>query len=394
MIDWNLLEATNARLAAFTDFDRSAAYGEGALDDLAIGVKANIAVKGLPWTGGMKLYADRIAEADAEVVAKLREAGAAIVGSLNMHEAALGATTDNLWFGTTINPHRAGFTAGGSSGGSGAAVAAGMVDAALGTDTLGSIRIPAAYCGIYGLKPTLGAVLSDGLVFLDRRLDCIGPLARDLDTLERVWRVIGPGEKAEIPFIRLVTLADLGEVEVQPAVRRSYDKAHALIDLPRSDLSLPAAPTAIRLAALASVVRALDTDLGGMRQQRRHEISPELHFIMDALEAMPERPELLGSIKDLLTNTLADDGVLLLPTAPQVAFAHGKTPPHNQADFNALASIAGLPSLALPAGTDEDGLPVGVQLVGPGGSEAALIALARTLEPALGGAVPIKEESR
>ena len=392
MIDWTSLDAVNARLVAFTDFDRAASYGEGALDDLSLGIKANLKVKGLPCTGGMKLFADRIADADAEVVARLRAAGAAIVGSLNMHEAALGATTDNLWFGTTINPHRAGFTAGGSSGGSGAAVAAGMVDAALGTDTLGSIRIPAAYCGVYGLKPTLGAVPTAGLVFLDRRYDCIGPLARDLDTLERVWRVIGPGELGEPPLIRLFTLVELGGIEVHPAVAAASERTCALIGLPASEIALPADPTAIRLAALAGVARALIANLGPLRQQRRHEISPELHFIMDALEAMPEQPDLLAAVRAQLTDTLGDDGVLLMPTTPQVAFAHGGAPPHNQADFNALASIAGLPSLAIPAGTDDSGLPVGVQLVGPAGSEASLIALARTLEPALGGAIAIKEE--
>jgi len=392
MIDWPALERRNADLAAFTDFDREARYGEGPLDDLSLGIKANISVRGLPWTGGMKLFDSRIADADADVVARLRAAGAAIVGTLNMHEAALGATTDNLWFGTTINPHRAGFTAGGSSGGSGAAVAAGLIDAALGTDTLGSIRIPASYCGIYGLKPTLGAVPTEGLVFLDRRYDCIGPLARDLDTLERVWRVIGPHESGELVFTRLLSWTDLGGVEVQPAIRRATEQGQALLDLPTQEIAFAADPTAIRLAALAGTARALIAELGPMRAERRAEISPELHFILDALEAMPEQPDLLHAVKATLVDTLGDDGVLLLPATPQVAFTHGSAPPHSQADFTALASIAGLPALSLPAGTDETDLPVGLQLVGPPGSEAALIALARRLQPALGGAIPIPEE--
>lgn len=394
MIDWERLERTNARVAAFTDFDREAKAGEGPLSDLKLGIKANIAVRGLPWTGGMALFRDRIAAEDAEVVERLRGARAAIVGSLNMHEAALGATTDNLWFGTTINPHRAGFTAGGSSGGSGAAVAAGMVDAALGTDTLGSIRIPASFCGVYGLKPTLGAVPTGGLMFLDRRYDCIGPLARDLDVLECVWRVIGPSESGELRFTRRLGWRNLGGVEVQPAVRAAYDAAAALIGLPLEEIAFDAEPTEIRLAALAGIARALIADLGPARQERRNEISPELHFIMGALEAMPEQPALLAQIRSLLTAALGDDGVMLLPATPQVAFRHGSAPPQSQADFTALASIAGLPALSIPAGADEQGLPIGLQLIGPDGSEAALIALARTLEPALGGAVPIKEESR
>ena len=393
MIDWGRIDRIDPALGAFTDLDRSAVNGEGPLSSLAIGIKANIAVRGLPHTGGMALRRDIIADRDAEVVARLRSAGAAIVGSLNMHEAALGATTDNRWFGRTHNPHRSGFTPGGSSGGSGAAVAAGLVDAALGTDTLGSIRIPASYCGVYGLKPTHGAVPSDGLVFLARDYDSIGPLARSLDVLEQVWRAIGPPPPAAAPpFARLVVLDKLARVEVQPAVRSAYDRALAAIDLPRRTFALEDDPTAIRLAALAEVARALIADLGTDRTQRADLISPELTFILGALEAMPLQPEVLARTRSSLSAALGEDGVLLLPAAPQVAFAHGGSAPHNQADFTGLANIVGLPAIAIPAGTDPDGLPIGLQLVGPPHSEDCLIALARHLEPALGGAIPLPQE--
>ena len=190
MIDWDALEAANAPLNAFTDFDKSATVAEGALAGLTIGVKANVMVNGLPWTGGCEVFRNRIAKRDAAVVAELRAAGAVIIGTTNMEEAALGAKTDNPFFGATQNPHRPGYTPGGSSGGSGAAVAAGLCDAALGTDTMGSIRIPAAYCGVYGFKPAHTAVSQDGLEMTEPSLDTIGPLARDLDVLERVSRVI------------------------------------------------------------------------------------------------------------------------------------------------------------------------------------------------------------
>jgi aspartyl-tRNA(Asn)/glutamyl-tRNA(Gln) amidotransferase subunit A len=386
-IDWDQLETANRPLNAFADWDRAATPSDGPLADLTIGVKANIAVKGLPWTGGMALRRDIVAERDAAVVAKLRMAGAAILGSLNMHEAALGATTDNPWFGATHNPHRIGHTPGGSSGGSGAAVAAGLCDAALGTDTLGSVRIPAAYCGVYGLKPTWGAVDSAGLVFLARRYDCIGPLARTIDVLERVWRIIGPKNGAAAPFGRLVTLRDQAGVELQPGVAAAYVRAHAALDLPAAEVDLPERPTALRLAALGDIARALIADLGPDRTTRADLISPELTFILNALEPVEPRPALLSATRKLLVDALGKDGVLLMPTTPQAAFAHGSQAPASQADFTGLANIAGLPALAVPAGRDDDGLPVGVQLVGPAGSESRLIALARTLEPALGGAV-------
>lgn len=386
-IDWPRIEAANAIIHAFTDFDRNAAPGSGPLSDLTIGIKANIAVAGLPWTGGMGLFRDRIAPADAAIVARLRAAGAAILGSLNMHEAALGATTDNLWFGRTHNPHRIGFTPGGSSGGSGAAVAAGLCDAALGTDTLGSIRIPAAYCGVYGLKPGHDAVDTDGLMFLGRAYDSIGPLARDLDTLERVWRVMCDRTQGTAPFAELLTLHDLGGVAVEPAVGAAYARARDALALPARELRLPATPSAIRVAALVEIGAELIAELGPDREARADLISPELTGILAALEAMTAPPSLVADTRRTLRGAIGQDGVLLMPTAPQAAFAHGGRPPSTQADFTGLANVAGLPAIAIPAGRDESGLPVSVQLVGPPDSEARLIAAARDLEPVLGGAI-------
>jgi aspartyl-tRNA(Asn)/glutamyl-tRNA(Gln) amidotransferase subunit A len=386
-IDWDHLEAANAPLNAFTDFDRGARGGDGPLAGLTVGIKANIAVAGLPWTGGMGLHRHRIATRDAAVVARLRAAGAAILGSLNMHEAALGATTDNAWFGRTHNPHRHGHTPGGSSGGSGAAVAAGLCDAALGTDTLGSIRIPAAYCGVYGLKPGHGMVDTDGLIFLGRRFDTIGPLARDLDTLARVWRAMIDGPQADAPFEALVLLDDLAGTAVEPAVGAAYAKARAAFTLPTRTIALPDPPALIRLAALVEVARELIDDLGADRHDRADLISPELTAILAALEPMAPSPHVLDAAQRLLRDAIGSDGVLLMPTAPQAAFAHGTRAPVSQADFTGLANVAGLPALAIPAGRNADGLPIGVQLVGPAGSETRLIAAARALEPVLGGFV-------
>jgi aspartyl-tRNA(Asn)/glutamyl-tRNA(Gln) amidotransferase subunit A len=383
MINWPALEAANAPLNAFVDWDKNAVGGDGPLAGITLGIKSNIAVAGLPWTGGMGLYRNRIAERDAEVVAKLRMGGAAILGALNMHEAALGATTDNAFYGRTINPHREGYTPGGSSGGSGAAVAAGLCDAALGTDTLGSVRIPAAYCGVYALKPTNGFVSSDGLVYLEPNLDVIGPLARSLDMLEQVWDVIGEDNPIEaVPIKRLVLLEGLGGVAVEPAVRAAYEKACILLDLPIQHLRLIDSLTDIRMAGFGAAGRWLIDDLGEARTLNADLLSDELKFLLTICEKTPVRPDILARTRDTLRTTLDEDIILLMPTAPQAAFAHGRAPA-NQADFTALASIAGLPALALPAGWSEDGLPVSLQLVGAAASEATLFAVARRLDAAL-----------
>jgi aspartyl-tRNA(Asn)/glutamyl-tRNA(Gln) amidotransferase subunit A len=386
MTDWTDLERRNAALNAFVDWDRSVASGEGPLASVTVGVKSNIAVAGLPWTAGMGTRRTVIAKQDAEVVRRLRGAGAVILGSLNMHEAALGATTDNGFYGRTHNPHRHGHSPGGSSGGSGAAVAAGLCDVALGTDTLGSVRIPAAYNGVYGLKPTNGLVPDDGLVMLEPAFDCIGPLARDLDLLARAFAAMAAAPTAAAPR-RLVLLEGLGGVEIEPGVRGGYDRARAAIDLPVSSVSLPDDVTAIRMAGLVAAGHWLAAELGEARRTHAHLLSDELHFLLDLTTSMPLQPEVLARTRLAVRAAIGDDGVLLMPTAPQAAFAHGGRAPANQADFTCLANIAGLPALACPAGRDASGLPVSIQLVGGAGCDTELIDLARQLEPALGGAV-------
>jgi aspartyl-tRNA(Asn)/glutamyl-tRNA(Gln) amidotransferase subunit A len=393
LIDWADLEARNAPLNAFVDWDKGVTGGDGAMSGLTFGIKSNIAVAGLPWTGGMGVYRDRLAERDADVVARLRAAGATILGTLNMHEAALGATTDNAFYGRTHNAHLHGYTPGGSSGGSGAAVAAGLCDAALGTDTMGSVRIPATYNGVYGLKPTHGAVSQEGLAMLEPGLDCIGPLARDLDVLKRVWEVIREvevGPRIKPGLTTVFTLVDLAGVDVQPAVRAAYDRALAALDLPTRTLSLADAVTDIRMAGFIASARWLIGDLGELRRTRAEQLSPELHFMLDYAEKYRPRSDVITRTRTALVEALGDDGLLLMPTAPQVAFPHGR-PPANQADFTCLASVAGLPALALPAGLNDDRLPVGVQIVGPAGSEAQLFAIARYLDDKLRGyAAPLQ----
>jgi aspartyl-tRNA(Asn)/glutamyl-tRNA(Gln) amidotransferase subunit A len=374
---------SNDPYGAFVDLDPAATSGPGPLSGVTVGVKSNIAVEGLPWTGGMGHLHGNIAADDAPTVARLREAGAKILGTLNMHEAALGAVTDNAFYGRTHNPHRIGFTPGGSSGGSGAAVAASLCDLALGTDTLGSVRIPAAYCGVYGLKPTHRAIDDAGMLFLDARFDTIGPLARDLDMIERAWAVIGNVGNAA-PLTRLVTLRDLAGVECQPAVLEGYHAALAALDLPRSAIDLPASTSALRTTALASAVRALIADLG----PHRAEMSDELKATLAAVEKIPENPALLAATRAMLIKALGADGVLLMPTTPHAAFAHDTRAPITLAEFTGLANIAGLPALALPSGRDASGLPVSVQIMGPAGSEPALIALARRLDLALNAYFP------
>jgi len=157
---------------------------------ISVGVKANIAVKNHICHGGIKAYDNAVKKDDALVIKRLRTAGYNISAIVNMEEGALGAQTDNPWFGKTFNPLKAGYTPGGSSGGSAAAVAAGQVDIALGTDTMGSVRIPSAYCGLWGFKPSHNEKMLEGVMPLSPTLDTVGVHGHSLEDVARITQVI------------------------------------------------------------------------------------------------------------------------------------------------------------------------------------------------------------
>ncbi len=388
------MDADGARAAAAESAARIERGEARPLEGAPIAVKANIDVAGWPTTAGVAHRRHAIATTDAPVIAALRDAGAIILGQVNMHEAALGAITDNEAYGRTMNPHRIGFTPGGSSGGSGAAVAAGLCVAALGTDTLGSVRIPAAYNGVYGLKPTNGLVPDAGLVYLARRLDSIGPLARSLDDVAAVMAAMAALDDTP-PAATVATLAGVDSYEaMQPAVRSAFQGAlRALIQLgltvtrvatPGLDLTAARMGGFVESAREAAITFAEDRAQGGISRAFAASLdygaaaTPEVLAAGDAAVAVA---------RDAMLNALADADVICMPTSPQAAFAHGG---HSvtQADFTALANLAGLPSLSLPAGIDADGLPVAIQLVGRPRAEATLIELGRRLDRALGAYQP------
>ncbi len=394
----------NPALAAVTEVDDAGAragakssaarWARGAplspVDGVPVLVKSNISIAGRFWTAGIGAYRDRIAPVDAEVVARLRHAGAVILGSVNMHEGALGATTDNPWFGRTQNPHRDGFTPGGSSGGSGAAAAAGLCAAALGTDTMGSVRIPSGYCGVFGHKPAYGAVSDAGVTALSWSLDHIGPHARSAADCAAILRVIADIPDAPPAEGVLGVLAFDGQVEVAPEVVAAL------------------AGTVVRARALGlkvETIRLPDYDFGRMRRLGLLVSEAEGFVVHQAMLA--DRPEgfsetfrsmlgwgagqpahkLASAYREIaltaeaVRKAFAPYAAVLMPTAPQTAFPFGD-PPANQADFTAIANFTGLPATAFPVGMTADDLPLSCQVVA--GSEAAALGLAERLATLVG----------
>ena len=385
MAEFARLIALNAPLNAVADWDEAAHRGQGPLAGLTFGIKANIAVQGMAFHAGIGSLAGRIAEADAATVAALRQAGAAVIATLHMEEGALGAKTDNPHFGPVHNPHRLGFSPGGSSGGSGAAVAAGIVDVALGTDTMGSVRIPASHCGVYGFKPATTRVSQDGLEPADLSLDAIGVLARDLVTLERAARVISDfGEEAVTGSG--ATLVGHG-VELDAQVAAVFARACAALTAAPVTARLTHLQSRIRWAGFISVSKAMADHLAGVP------VSPHLARLLTygprrKAEDWAEDQAILAATAAEVRSLVAQHGFLILPTVPNLPFPHAEPEPAGQADFTCLANIAGLPALSLPAGWSEDGLPIGVQIIASEGAEGGLFALAATLDKTLGAYCP------
>jgi aspartyl-tRNA(Asn)/glutamyl-tRNA(Gln) amidotransferase subunit A len=396
--------ADEARAAA-SRWRRGVAFG--LLDGVPIGLKDNIDVAGLPTTGGIAHYRDSIARMDAFCVARLRAAGAVIVGKLNLHEGALGTTTDNAFLGRCHNPLRHGFTPGGSSGGSGAAVAAGLCAAALGTDTLGSVRLPAAYCGVAGIKPGLGLVSTRGVMPLSWTLDHVGVLAPTVADLLPVLHVVGGFDPSCFASIRaqdrlpdrlqggvskhkrIGRLAVVDTYDLPAAIRDAYAHSlqvlseldHEIVPIALPDIDL----TAMRRTALliieieAALVHrdAIDRDPDGFTPAFRAMLAyAERQTASRIAAAYRTLREMGAQVRHAMTELDA----LVLPTTPQAAFPFDTDVPSSQADFLALANIAGLPAVAVPAGVDDSGLPVSMQVIAPPQGDLAALELAAALE--------------
>lgn len=346
------------------------------IDGAPVAVKANIAVAGAFWHAGIGAYRDRVAEKDADCVERLRAAGAVILGTVNMHEGALGATTDNVWFGRTQNPLRDGHTAGGSSGGSAASVAGGLAAGALGSDTMGSVRIPSAYCGIVGYKPARHAISLDGVIPLSTTLDHVGVHGRSLPDCALLAAHAGDRgavTPVDVAGLRLAIPDWRTRVEAPDFIWSAREEAATLLLLNGmrrvvSDLPDYQPGQARRLGLLVSEVEGLNAHADRLAQGDDG-FSPEFLGLLRWGGRQPATKlaaayQGLDAIRTAGTAWLEQVDAVLLPTAPQTAFPFGTPVPANQADFTALADFIGCPAVAVPFKTAPDGLPLSMQVMG------------------------------
>ncbi|WP_228611083.1 amidase [Alkalimonas sp.] len=396
---WSAAQYFNPQLNCFTQLVDAAPLPEphGLLAGLVLGVKDNIDVTGFATTAGLEVRRYAFPIEDAFVIQQLKNAGCSMLGKLNMHEGALGASNHNSHFGNAHNPHRLGFTPGGSSGGSGAAVAAGLVPVALGTDTMGSVRIPASYCGVFGFKPSRGAISNRGSVPCGRSMDTIGPLARSARDLSLVFARMAAYDANSPEAINLPAAAPQDCKSVRILVPAELDALGVADDILADfamnlqvfrDLGCSVQFVELGDYPFAAARRAglllCETD---MRLEYQHEWESrqeEFSNYLRALLAYPDRKSPLdySAALQVLEQAVisarrwfAQGELLLLPTTPQRAFSLDGPVPSNQADLTSLANQAGLPALSMPMLTGQP-LPAGMQLIGPAGSDWQLLALA------------------
>ena len=426
-------------LTAAGAIDAALARGEdpGPLAGLPVALKDVLCLVGHPTTCGSKILENFLPPYDATVIRRLKEAGAVIVGKTNMDEFAMGSSTENSAFEKTRNPWDLGRVPGGSSGGSAAAVAADMVPVSLGSDTGGSIRQPAAFCGIPGLKPTYGRVSRFGLVAFASSLDQVGPFGKTVEDLARVLSVISGQDRRDstsagvpVPEYAGQLSAPLGalrlgvpkeyfpaglDAEIGGAVRTLLTRAEGLgarvveISLPHTDYSIPTyyilatAEASSNLARYDGVrygYRAKGAkDLGEMYRRSRSEgFGGEVKrrimlgtYVLssgyyDAYYLKAQRVRTL--LKNDFDEAFKKVDLIITPTTPSTAFRFGeKTDDPLQmylSDiFTATINLVGIPALSLPCGIATNGLPIGAQIIGPAFSEARLFQVAAALESEL-----------
>jgi Asp-tRNA(Asn)/Glu-tRNA(Gln) amidotransferase A subunit family amidase len=381
--------------ARTAEIEIGAGRDRGPLHGVPIALKDLIDTAGIATTGASALFAERVPDADAEVVRRLRAAGAVLLGKLNLHELAYGGSGVISAYGPVRNPRNPAHITGGSSSGSAAAVAAGLCYAALGTDTAGSIRLPAALCGVVGMKPSHGLVSADGVLPLAPSYDCVGPMTRTVRDAALVLDVLAgtgaaDGGRPRIGVARAHFFADL-DAEVAAAVEAALDPL-ARLGAGLRDVSLPVDDD--RALFHAEVWAFHHRFVAGSPERYQPETLRRIRAgaSVTAAQAAAAARVLERTRRDV-AQLFADVDLIVTPTAPALApsFAELEARPdelrahelrllRNTRPFN----ILGLPTLTLPCGRARSGLPIGLSIAGPAGADASVLGFGAALEREIG----------
>lgn len=399
--------------------------GAGALTGIPLAIKDNILIKGTVATAGSKILENYISSYDATVIKKLKEAGAVFVGKTNLDEFAMGASTENSAYGATKNPHDTSRVPGGSSGGSAAAVAADMCLGALGSDTGGSIRQPAGFCGVVGLKPSYGAVSRHGLMALASSLDQIGPITKTVEDAEIIFNIISGQDALDATSVssREKSLESLTigvpkeyfqmqglDEEVKKNVENAlawYEETGAKIKeitLPTSKYAVPTYYIIVPAEASSNLGRYDGVRYGYSKRKddliESYEASRGEGFGEEPLRRIMTGTYVLSAgyfdayykkakavqqkIKQEFEEAFKSVDIIITPTSPTVAFKLGERTQDPLAMyasdiFTSPLNIAGLAGISIPCGRAQ-GMPVGMQIIAPWGREDLLFKVGASYE--------------
>jgi aspartyl-tRNA(Asn)/glutamyl-tRNA(Gln) amidotransferase subunit A len=410
-----LAQAKKAEADLFGPRGHKGRRDRGPLHGIPISLKDNINTACIRTTAGSKILREFIPKEDAVVVAQLKDAGAVLLGKTNMHEFAYGVTSNNPHFGAVRNPWDLTRVPGGSSGGSAAAVAAGLCYGSIGTDTGGSIRIPAALCGVVGLKPTWGRISSEGVVPLSPLLDCTGPLARSVRDVAILTAAIYVRVGREPNFANPSTLKanprklSLGLPRqmffdaLSPEVRSAFDSALrdlCHLGMKTADISLPMLDETEEAGNQIAWVEATlfhqqqgyfpgqSADYGDDVRSRL-EMGTKVSAV-DFLRALEIQKQFVQQLH--LAIAEADVDAIAVPTTPiEAPLLNQETSRIGAHEYptralllrlNRPANLAGTPSLTIPCGFTSAGLPIGLQIMGGVSSESILLRIANAFERA------------
>jgi aspartyl-tRNA(Asn)/glutamyl-tRNA(Gln) amidotransferase subunit A len=401
------------RRARLADTELASGHDRGPLHGIPVAVKDLFLTRGVRTTSGSKIFADYVPDYDATAVERLEAAGAVPLGKLNMHELAYGITSANPHFGAVRNPWDIRRIPGGSSGGAGAAVAANLVYAALGTDTGGSIRIPASFCGTVGLKPTYGRVSRHGVMPLAWSLDHAGPLARSVRDAAIVLGAIAgfdrrdpsssrrpvvdyvPDGSCSIRGLRIgfpESFFERLDADVEVSVRGAQARAASAgaVIKPVRTPSLEALNAAGRVILLAEAAAVMEP-----HRARRDAFGADVLTLLDQGRLVPatdylNAQRLRRKLQREFSQVWSEVDCLMAPTTPLAAPPLGETTVRlaGREEDVRLAStrlvrginVLGWPALSMPCGLSSEGLPIGLQIVGPPFEEALILRLGAALE--------------
>ena len=404
------------------DAELAAGHDRGPLHGIPISVKDLLATRGVLTTAGSLVYRDWVPEASAAVVERLEAAGAVPVGKNNLHELAYGVTSSNPHFGAVVNPRNRRHSPGGSSGGSAVAVAAGLVHGAIGTDTGGSVRIPAAFCGLVGLKPTYGRVSRRGVLPLAYTLDHVGPIAatvRDTALLLNAIAGYDPADPASsrrpvidsvpahghsIRGLRIGVPENFFFERIDPEVDATVRDALARAESIGARCTPVRVPDMAALNAVARIVQLAEAAaVLGPLIERRDDLGEDVRALIlqgrliaatDYIDAQRLRRRYRSEFSRLWTEV----DCLATPTTPATAPEIGQTTVRIAGEdedarlaatrFVRAVNLLGLPALSLPCGLSSSGLPIGLQIIGPPFDEAGVLAVGAALEDADVGIPP------